>query len=106
MRQIKFRAWDKVNKKWLETELILKDEQVDFVEFTGLLDKNGEEIYEGDIVRFGFANNLTTHEVVFDKNFMCRDMIHNRREVGMREFWSDRLEIIGNIYENPELIAK
>ncbi|MFA5652471.1 MAG: YopX family protein, partial [Candidatus Paceibacterota bacterium] len=66
------------------------------MQFTGLLDKNGKEIYEGDIVIMKHPDKdkiLAKFEIVIDFENDCVD--------GWR---SEQLEVIGNIYENPELL--
>lgn len=92
-------------------------------QFTGLYDKNGKEIYEGDIVEritpknlnFGFIGN-----VVFDKNIALFCVEHNkfgpnsRTPFVMPDDWMDEysnklkceFEIKGNIYDHPELIKE
>jgi len=111
MREIRFRAFHKENKtivyfdkkKYITDQfqgaallgLIAGDDSGYLMQFTGLLDKNGKEIYEGDIVAY-FHN--------------CEE---KRREVvswavqgfNMLLITSD-YEVIGNIYENPELLEK
>lgn len=114
MREIKFRAWDKTNKKMLYPDeqnakewrksVILPDrggslsngvlwesDRYPLMQFTGLKDKNGKEIYEGDIVNeIGMNKKL---EVKFTP------------KEGWYPFSShDNWEVIGNIYENPELL--
>lgn len=69
-------------------------------QFTGLLDKNGKEIYEGDVVkRIGFGVTRGSIEY-FMASFMLKATSTDRLH-GL-EFGD--LEIIGNIYENPELM--
>lgn len=77
-------------------------------QFTGLLDKNGKEIYEGDIVRYydDIEDELVSSHVIYHKDScsfcaaptkLCGDYI------GICAHW--QFEVIGNIYNNPSLIS-
>lgn len=74
-------------------------------QYTGLKDKNGVEIYEGDIVKIqGYI-----YEVIFERGcFMLYGIPHNdiNGEKLIIVRFIDSMEVIGNIYENPELLEK
>lgn len=113
-REIKFRAFDKDIKEMFyfgmygAKEFYIREHtpysEFEVMQYTGLHDKNGKEIYEGDFVMF-----VTTRlEVIWDENrvgFSTLDI--NRKDMGGMQNKKGRFgEIIGNIYESPELLTK
>jgi uncharacterized phage protein (TIGR01671 family) len=107
MREKKFIAWDKINKKMvsvIDFSCLNYPEKYEVMQFTGLHDKNGKEIYEGYIVH---VKNIKRNQLIgFDVGWACYGFVYNTgelmRKITPREMV--RLEVIGNIYENPELM--
>lgn len=126
MREIKFRAWDKNNKKMMvDTNLVypalslsgtliaykgdekipnfIAEQRFILMQYTGLKDKNGKEIFEGDIVDVP-SFNPSRYEVVFDRGGFC--MRHDKDDFHYPDGkYLEDGEVIGNIHENPELLT-
>lgn len=117
MRSIKFRAWDNANGKMLNQKyldchvagfrlLSTYADDYSFMQYTGVKDSNGIEIYEGDVVRRSerfegelvvkfLAGAFRAHQSAGDARF--DDFI----DLGKGEW-----KIVGNIYENPQLLKR
>jgi uncharacterized phage protein (TIGR01671 family) len=133
MRDIKFRAWTgerMINRTLFDRNWYSKDDKCVMVatprdartlkvmQFTGLKDKNGIEIYEGDIVVVNESHKLLGADFGKNKRVVqwrglgaCLDMLHvdylnSERKVGLTfdNGSVDSIEVIGNIHENPELL--
>jgi uncharacterized phage protein (TIGR01671 family) len=110
-REIKFRAWDGID--YMSKPFTLQELQfgkigftknVTIMQFTGLYDKNGKEIYEGDIVQ----TDDYSKGAFFGINQPVKNIVINYEElstgIGFRILHKDSAKVIGNIYENPELL--
>lgn len=122
MREIKFRGFNTKNNQWLYGSHILNrgkhfvapDEFADgktwedyevvpesVGQFTGLHDKNGNEVYEGDVVRY--RPNNKTYQVVFKDGIFFGEGIDGD---GAASHFFPSCEIVGNIHDHPSLIEK
>ena len=122
MRELKFRAWDKQEKQMMKVSAIslenkeigVKDfrtyhffriKNIELMQYTGLKDKNGTEIYEGDIVQ----TPEYPGKIVYNEKYACFELwrlrssncfiaLTHQQDIDMGD-----LEVIGNTHENPEL---
>jgi uncharacterized phage protein (TIGR01671 family) len=79
----------------------------DLMQFTGLTDRNGKEIYEGDIVRpFHDDKGLYAKIVYFDSvmAFKIATPDKTTKKTITWKYFKEEIEVVGNIYENPELL--
>ena len=128
-RTLKFRCWVKDENRWgsnMSLDDILKDDEVfsdeelsncDIMQFTGVLDENGKEIYEGDIIEYTVCGIRCKAWIIWneyvgawqfqykganDGNFninFLHTILRNKRFPAL-------IEVIGNIYETPTLLQK
>lgn len=124
MRPIKFRAYLKNENKIIDVKSIDWDENgnlisinypegkdyfgyeddIALMQYTGCKDMKGKEIYEGDIVKY--RNNLYQVEWVFFSFYIHRIDGRILKELEKVAIDEKGMELIGNIYENPELLEK
>ncbi|WP_336161685.1 YopX family protein [Fusobacterium polymorphum] len=144
MREIKFRAWDKLNKEMFNVEIInfqerrvykdtvsyRKFEDIELIQYTELKDKNNKEIYEGDVVKLvhtgieisadrledlkRFVGIIKYENGIFKIVKTEKSLIESKyfemeqKKVSEIFIYSKLydLEVVGNIYENPELLKE
>lgn len=124
-REIKFRIWDIENKEMLKVQeldfeptfyggriAIRPDQYNDYfdtedmilMQYTGLHDKNGKEIYEGDILKSIQWNDIYLVKYIGTAFYLCRK---GNKGFNKITTWNnaEKSEVIGNIYENSELLG-
>lgn len=114
-REIKFRTWDKLGIRFPTTDAWyqIKDGEIELpkdtvlMQYTGMKDKNGKEIYEGDIVKPVLSGMDGEYGEVLWEDVNCAFMIdwNKAKNLGKYDYQlQSHIEIIGNIYENSELL--
>ena len=128
-REIMFRVWDKVGESIIYPlrQYDEHDYQISFdgrfyvhghwfadaviMQYTGVKDKNGKEMYEGDIVKLAFngSDDMEIGIVIIDQNGF--HVVDQQKEYvcenyGEKYYLLEDATIIGNIFENPELIKE
>ncbi|MGG0794673.1 YopX family protein [Brevibacillus laterosporus] len=121
MREIKFRAWDDVSKVMSFSNFEQFDDMMGFrfshfetekpiyMQYTGLNDKNGKKIYDGDIVQIDNTDEVSRwvrgeKALVEYRPGRFRISTESGEANMMQEDMSDVIEVIGNIYEHPDLL--
>lgn len=121
---LRFRAWDKETKTMngmaeiyrnrnQEIELRPRDEDIILMQSTGLKDKNGKEIFEGDILKVANNDSSWFEVVKYDHDkamFISKEMNlkYEVPETPLYDLFSPylfKVEVIGNIWENPDLLG-
>ena len=130
MREVKFRVWDYEERQMKSVDSIHfplgrcnrkcisvynKEEDCyewvysyELMQYISIKDKNGKEIYEGDIVKY-LDENWYEYNTFYNMGKVCYDdeflsyYVTNRWSVEKEKVWND-IEVVGNIYENPEML--
>lgn len=120
MREIKFRAWDVENQEMVDADSLAFDyyeplcdqlrdsDEMKFMQFTGLTDKNGVEVYEDDIIRYGTPPIYRSSVFWSPQDFGFVTYNEMLGEYTGLSFFSGykNFEVIGNIHQNPELLEQ
>jgi len=120
MREIKFRAWDGRSQKWYHRAMEwvfnkphgsigqhpIIPEGLHIMQYTGLKDKNGVGVYEGDIIAFSISDTQHYSGIVTWDDAMAKFYLQDRAfHMSTPEpHYQHKMEVTGNIYENPDLI--
>lgn len=135
--RFKYRAWDKETKSFLIhneedktfdfnvfNSVLNRPEKYDILQCTGMKDKNGKLVFEGDIVTYDSRDifphttvkkgNITWHKFYWVISYLDKNILNaetkkpalQRIWLGIDDFINSRTEVIGNIYENSELLQE
>jgi len=120
MREIKFRAWNKLDRPdnqmyhrvnlTPDAKVVMPDGEeweLPLMQYTGIKDKNGVKIFEGDVLKWTFNNLGGSRIIVVKEPKILREEFEGSIftvGVGYNIKYPEQCEVIGNIYENPELL--
>ncbi|MDQ8229659.1 YopX family protein [Enterococcus faecium] len=125
----RYRAWDKKTKTiqeiesisfkekklvidqksvaWFNSDYIRNFDEVELMQSTGLRDKNGVEMFEGDIVKtLEVDSGVTFSTIKFEEGAFCIDYKNLGTEFEFLYFADSHLEVVGNIWENSGLLEE
>lgn len=129
VREIKFRAWDSEKKIMFSSDVLnvfihfdgqlqsanengiirgtYNTPKLNLMQYTGIKDGNGVEIYEGDILNVSkeYSGSFFPTQVIFENGAFRTQISHMHNPVPLTEERALTLEVIGNIYQNKELLT-
>lgn len=125
MNNLKFRVWDKTNKEMLNIDVLnlfleeivvlendgsafsMKFKDVELMQSTGLFDKNGKEIFEGDILKTRTRGYVIARKENGNTMTTYKSGINKRTSLVLSSFLEKyQVKIVGNIYENKDLLKE
>lgn len=125
MNNLKFRVWDKTNKEMLNIDVLnlfleeivvlendgsafsMKFKDVELMQSTGLFDKNGKEIFEGDILKTRTRGYVIVIKENGNTMTTYKSGINKRTSLVLSSFLEKyQVKIVGNIYENKDLLKE
>ena len=115
MRDVKFRAWDKFTGSYSKNSMSIAHyssgtfgiecgNRYTLEQYTGLKDKTGEEIWEGDIIAWHVNDTKSTAPVIYDTGAFWMDKDKESGFLVCNDWYRGEYEVIGNIHDNPELL--